>query len=60
MFISTTIALLGGGTSASHSQRQLVYCWVSVIVQERGRDTATRQATTKAMDADPQPWELVP
>lgn len=60
LFIPTTIALLGGGTSASHSQRQLVYCWMSVLVQEHGSDSAAQQAITRAMDADPQPWELVP
>lgn len=60
MFISTTIALLGGGTSTSHSQKQLVYCWMSVLVQEHGSDTAAQQAIPRAMDVHPQPWELVP
>lgn len=45
---------------ASRSQRQLVYCWMSVLVQEHGSDTAAQQAIPRAMDAHPQPWELVP
>lgn len=49
VFICTTIALLGGGTSASHSQRQMVYCWMSLLVQEHGSHTAAQQAIPKAM-----------
>jgi len=30
------------------------------LLQKRGSDTDAQQAMPKAMDAHPQPWELVP
>ena len=58
--ISTAIAVLGDGVSASRSRWQLVYCWMRMLLQKRGSDTDAQQAVPRAMDAHPQPWELVP
>lgn len=59
-FISTTTAMLGAGISASHSQWQLLYGWMSLFLQKHGSDTNAQQAIPRAMDAQPQPWKLVP
>lgn len=59
-FISTSVAVLGDGTLASCSWEQLVYCWTHMLLQKRDSDTSAQQAIPRAMDAHPQPWELVP